>query len=519
MMRLVGFALVMSAALAFAAPDPLAGFPQREIGQDDAPPLPAVPAFELPIPAPGTHGVRELLVVGKPLLGTEAKVSGYVLWIYDCVAAVQRRGESRAKVQQRVDDDPTLCERKKLYLGDTATTPLEQGLWVVDVPRPPNKLEKERLPKDELKAWPKVPALKVGDYVTITGTFSVSSPHSERNSDGLLVWAGYVAAKPPKTVTMAQVAALPHALVIAPVPKRQATTPAVPPAAVEASNRKLLSGMTLYAQKKYADAIAELEEAVKSWPENTRALFGLGMVHSSRGAWSEAVQAFGRGRTIASTDPMFVMMEGIATYEAALDKARQDQAQRENRTPAEVTVDVNAIDQRPAEGLLARAVSTDDKLWRAHYYLGRIARDGGRPADAAAELTKACARSATVAGPWVALVELYRKWQRPDLAIEVAMIGTRVVLSADAADLWYVLGLAYDDKRMDANALDALTKAIAVRPDHVKARFQRGQIYFRMGNRARAIADLEEFANSGPGNDFAKQQAANMLMDLAAMKK
>jgi hypothetical protein len=87
--------------------------------------------------------------------------------------------------------------RKSLALSDAADTPAEKSLWVVDVPRPYYKVELSRLPKDELrnpppdKCDPKkntCPPYAVGDEVTITGDFKLSSPHSERNSDGLLVY-------------------------------------------------------------------------------------------------------------------------------------------------------------------------------------------------------------------------------------------------------------------------------------------------------------------------------------------
>src|SRR5205807_3693821 len=95
-----------------------------------------------------------------------------------------------------IDTDPTMCERPKFYLGDDAHTPPERSLWVVDVPRPYNKLELQRIQKanrdlpgrcepGDKKVCPPV---KVGDVVTITGDFKTTSPHSERNSDGLLVY-------------------------------------------------------------------------------------------------------------------------------------------------------------------------------------------------------------------------------------------------------------------------------------------------------------------------------------------
>jgi hypothetical protein len=164
--------------------------------------LPAVPSFDLPpAPSDGSHTVKELRVKGKKLLESEITVKGIVTWTYDCPTAVRQPGMSDAELQKMIEDDPTKCERPKFYVGDAADTPAEKSMWVVDVPRPYNKLELERLPKDELrnpppdKCNPKndpkksvCPPYKVGDQVEVTGTWKLSSPHSERNSDGLLVY-------------------------------------------------------------------------------------------------------------------------------------------------------------------------------------------------------------------------------------------------------------------------------------------------------------------------------------------
>jgi hypothetical protein len=164
--------------------------------------LPAVPSFDLPpTPADGSHSVKELRVKGKKLLESEITVKGYITWAYDCPTAIRQPGMEDKDVQAIIDDDPTKCERPKFYVGDTPDTPAEKSMWVVDVPRPYNKLELKRLPREELrnpapdrcdpKAEPKkstCPPYKVGDQVEITGMWKLSSPHSERNSMGLLVY-------------------------------------------------------------------------------------------------------------------------------------------------------------------------------------------------------------------------------------------------------------------------------------------------------------------------------------------
>ncbi len=219
--------------------------PEAEVKKTDLKlDLPAVPAFDLP-PAPGdgSHAVKELRVKGKKLFDTDITVHGFITWQYDCPTAQRKPDETDKDLQKRLDEDPTLCERPKFYIGDTKETPAEKSLWVVDVPRPYNKLEMERMKKPERnlpdrcepKEDPKkniCPPYAVGDEVTITGSFKMSSPHSERNSDGLLVY------KKMKNVT--QTWETPD---IAPPPGAgSGATPPPPPAGSKASPEDLIKG-------------------------------------------------------------------------------------------------------------------------------------------------------------------------------------------------------------------------------------------------------------------------------------
>lgn len=166
--------------------------------------LPAIPSFELPAAgADGSRSVKELRVKGKKLLDTEITVKGVVTWAYDCPTSLRQPGMTDAQVQKMIDEDPTKCERPRFYVGDSADTPPEKSLWVVGVPRPYNKLEMERIKKKDrtLENYPDrcepgekdptknvCPPYQVGDQVEIVGAFKIASPHSERNSDGLLVY-------------------------------------------------------------------------------------------------------------------------------------------------------------------------------------------------------------------------------------------------------------------------------------------------------------------------------------------
>jgi tetratricopeptide (TPR) repeat protein len=122
------------------------------------------------------------------------------------------------------------------------------------------------------------------------------------------------------------------------------------------------------------------------------------------------------------------------------------------------------------------------------------------------------------AGPYVALGELYRKWDYTDEAIKVTSQGAvNVPGQNEISDIWYVLGMGYDDKQNFDKAIEAFDKAIETKRDNHKAKFQRGQAYFRKGDMTHAKRDLEDFSKTGGASlEFAKQQAQKMLMDIAA---
>jgi tetratricopeptide (TPR) repeat protein len=157
-------------------------------------------------------------------------------------------------------------------------------------------------------------------------------------------------------------------------------------------------------------------------------------------------------------------------------------------------------------------------MWRAHYYLGRIYREQDKPKEAATEFSAAIQANPRESGPYVAIGELYRKWDYTDEAIKVTSQGAANVPGQnEVSDIWYVLGMAYNDKSNFDKAIEAFDKSLESKRDNHKAKFQRGQAYFQKGDFVHAKRDLEDFSKSGGASlDFAKQQAQKMLMDIAA---
>jgi tetratricopeptide (TPR) repeat protein len=215
---------------------------------------------------------------------------------------------------------------------------------------------------------------------------------------------------------------------------------------------------------------------------------------------------------------MYQLYYGRFLYEKAVRTAHEEEGRRENKKPEEVVPDLTSVNFETPLQHLQEAVKLNNELWRAHYYIGRIYRDTGKSKEAAEELNRALQAAPTDSGPWVALAELYRQWDYTDQAIQIAEAGTAVVPGiAEKADIWFEVGMGYDDKRVNDKAIDAFTKALEAKRDKHTAKFQRGQAYYRKNDFANAKRDLEEFSKTGGASvQFEKQQAAKMLVDIAA---
>jgi hypothetical protein len=173
--------------------------------------LPAPPEFVEPKPYPdGSHSVTEMRLKSGKMLDQQVKVTGFVVFQYDLNTCAKDMGDKMVK------EDPKLCEGKKdvddctmkvgqkamaespdkcgrpyFYLADAANASFEKAIWVVDVPRPLRDDEKrDQALVEAFKKGPQPPAVKVGDKVSVSGTWAIKSPRGFGNEDGLLVYGG-----------------------------------------------------------------------------------------------------------------------------------------------------------------------------------------------------------------------------------------------------------------------------------------------------------------------------------------
>jgi tetratricopeptide (TPR) repeat protein len=277
-------------------------------------------------------------------------------------------------------------------------------------------------------------------------------------------------------------------------------------------------GARTYGQKQYETAITAYLKAVEKWDKNHNAWYGLSAAYAGKQDWAKAADAMSHAVQLVPEQPMYQLYYGRFLYEKIVQTAREDQARRENKKPEEFTPDLTAVSFEAPLQHLQEAIKLNPDLWRAHYYIGRIYRDTGKSKEASEELTRALQAGAIDPEPWVALAELYRRWDYTDQAIQVAEAGTAVVPgSREKSQIWFEVGMGYDDKRLNDKAIDAFSKALDAKRDYHVARFQRGQAYYRKQDFASAKRDLEEFSKAGGTSvQFEKQQASKMLVDIAA---
>jgi len=288
-------------------------------------------------------------------------------------------------------------------------------------------------------------------------------------------------------------------------------------------------GAKAYGQKQWETAIERYTKATERWAENHAAWYGLSASYAQRKEWGKASDAAGQAVSLEPDIAMYHLMYGRTLYEKAIAQAREDQARKENKKVEEVEPDLSSVNFEKPLQHLQQAIKLNPELWRAHYLIGSIYRHGGKTKEAADAFSKALEFGPVEPAPWIALCELYRNWDYTDQAIQVAQQGALVIPGeSEKSEIYFELGMGYDDKRNDDKAIEAFDKSLESKRDNHKAKFARGQAYYRKGNAAssestradlyaKAKRDLEEFSKSGGASvEFFKQQASRMLMDMAA---
>ncbi|HET9624581.1 MAG TPA: tetratricopeptide repeat protein [Kofleriaceae bacterium] len=469
--------------------------------------LPAVPVFALAARQNGYHTPLELRQRGRPWLGLELLVKGFVTSIYDCVADLSARqpGSSRNDVIRLIEHDPTVCEQPKFYLGQVPQAPRSLSITVVDVPRPPREVERLKMKPTDAMSWPEVPTLTLRDYVAVTGQWAIVSRHGERDSNGLLIYRKLAHEAPSPAALAAPSTALttvePAVSVVTARPLRTLISNEHWNASVDHLNT---CTHALTAQD-YALAIRECEAAIHVWGDNHLAWYGLASAHLAQQEWTAALAPARRAVELRPDIAMYQMYYGIALTRSA----RMERAASVFRLP---TIDAAPLQLAAASDALRRAVTIAPGLWRAHYYLAGLEIDAGEAALAARQLQQAIVGNPRYAPSYVALAELYLRWGFRDRALAVVEAGTRRLTPRDASTLWFELATIYEADRRRDEAVQAYSRVVAMVPGDGRAHYLRGRLYAGMGKNDEAKADLQIVVNTRDPELQVEQQIARQLL-------
>ena len=263
---------------------------------------------------------------------------------------------------------------------------------------------------------------------------------------------------------------------------------------LHSSIEKMNEGIRMATAKRYAEAITSLERATHIYPKNHQAWYTLGEVYGIQEKWDKAASAYSEAIKYRTDDAMYYMKLGIALYES----------KKKNE----------------AEQHLKKAADLNPELYKVYWYLGRIYRDGVRPAEAAEAWTRACKFNPRFGQPFVRLGELYWQWGFLDQAISVLRQGAKHALKAkDLSNIHYYLGLAYGDQSKWKQAVESFTTAAEKSSANVEALFQRGKARQALKDKSKAQKDFEAFLKKSTGMqkdgiEYLRQEANTAIFQL-----
>ncbi|MFH0903060.1 MAG: tetratricopeptide repeat protein [Pseudomonadota bacterium] len=227
-------------------------------------------------------------------------------------------------------------------------------------------------------------------------------------------------------------------------------------------------GVESAVSQSYATAQRELELAMTLDPENHRAAFQLGQVYLQQKQWDKAVDVLTTAIKYQNGDPMYHYHLGHAYLE------------------------VDKVDLARAE--LEKALELNKRLYKAHYFLGQVHQRQDRPREAALSWTESCRLNPGFGKSFYLLGALYYSWDYLQESVQVLVQGAQYARDpGEQSNIYYQLGLAYDDLKQFDKAVDAYANAIEAKKDNLEAKHGLGIAYAKKGDKAQAIKVLDEF--------------------------
>ncbi len=259
------------------------------------------------------------------------------------------------------------------------------------------------------------------------------------------------------------------------------------------STQAMNEGVQLAQQGQYGAAVEALERASSLDPTNDQVLWNLAVVHMETHKYERARDVL--QKAIAANGD-------VGTYHDRLG-----------------TVLIELEDWAGAKAALEKAVSLDSTLSKAHYKLGQVSERTDDEQSALQQYTEAIRRGPRLVEAYTALSRLYADLGYMDQAEQVGQEALKVVQegSDQAAEVQYMLGTVYQQKKQLPQAVAAYEKALKIVPGMKNALFSLGMASASMGENTKAKQYLERYvqvAGRGAPQHYV-QAAQTRLMELS----
>jgi len=263
---------------------------------------------------------------------------------------------------------------------------------------------------------------------------------------------------------------------------------------MNASIEKTNEGVEAYAGGQFTAAEKFFLEATTIERDNHSAWYNLGQAREKLDKYKEAAEAFAEAVKISSGDAMYNYRYGKSLI-------------GEDCTPGPES----NISQ--AQNYLEKAVKLNARLYKAWECLGQIYAQLDDPKRAAEAWSTSASLNPYFGKPFIALGKLYIKWDKLSEAISVLDQGRLNVKDPiEQSNIYYHLGLAYEEQGGWDKAIAAYSEALNIRAENLDARRQRGFAYARQGQKEPAKTDLDAFVKAGGGGNAFDIQAANEVL-------
>ncbi len=265
-----------------------------------------------------------------------------------------------------------------------------------------------------------------------------------------------------------------------------------------ASIERMNEGVEAYGRGDFTAAESRFAEATELSEQNHNAWYDLGQAREKLGKDAQAAAAYAQAALLADDDPMYHYRYGKALVGGGCEVSQTSDLAR-------------------ARKHLERAVELEPRLYRAWDCLGVVYASGDHPGQAAEAWTRAARLNPAFDRPFILLGKLYIRWRKLAEASKVLSEGARTVPPVARVDIWYHLGLAYQQQGKNADAIQAYSAALELAPDTAHVLLQRGLLFDDMGDHKRAKRDLEAFVKAGgTGSPFELQAAQERLLQMKA---